>query len=137
MANDRIYVVTHGDEQRMVEASTPAQAIRHVTRGAFTAKPAGARDVAYLMGRGVVVEKSEPVAEPASAPLLPPANEPPAQAAAEPDTNAPDAPNAPASDAAPVAGDPPAETPAMAAQPGAEGAALAARLTGGKSRKAR
>lgn len=142
MDNKRIYVVTDGDVQRMIEAATPSQAIRHATRGRFTAKPAGARDVAYLMGRGVIVETAD-VAEPATAALPLAANDPPAaqddaqKPAADGDaTTTTDATAAPQGDATPAAGDPPAEAAAMAAAPGAEGAALAARLTGGKSRKA-
>lgn len=53
----RIYIVRDsGGGESLVDAGTPAQAIRHVTHGIYEAKPATPKDVARLMDEGVKVE---------------------------------------------------------------------------------
>lgn len=56
----RIYVVTdnYSKADRLIGANTAAQAIGYVTRDVFTAKAAGAQDVARLMGLGIKVENA-------------------------------------------------------------------------------
>ncbi len=58
----RIYVVRRtGDntgENRLVEATSQAQAIRHVTGGIYTAEVAKTKDLADLMASGAKVEKA-------------------------------------------------------------------------------
>lgn len=63
----RIYVVTSDDGQTkaMVEAITPAQAIRHVAGSKYVAKPASPREVHDMVQAGVKLEKAGP--EPAAA----------------------------------------------------------------------
>lgn len=57
MSTTRIYVVTREDgEELLIDAPNAAQAIRHVTHGMFSAKPATPKDVARLVGDGVEVE---------------------------------------------------------------------------------
>ena len=53
----RIYVVVDAvsTDQRLVRASSPAQAVRHVAQ-IFSARPATADDVAVLFSSGVRVE---------------------------------------------------------------------------------
>lgn len=70
----RIYVVTHKSTgaARLVEAQSPASAIRHVATDLFEVKPASASAVARLMGAGAkleqtVVEKEEAPEQPALA----------------------------------------------------------------------
>lgn len=50
-----IFVVenTKTDEVVLVEAKTGAQALRHVTKAAYSVKVAKASDVAFHMGNGV------------------------------------------------------------------------------------
>lgn len=52
----RLYVVRSlmGGATHLVQASSQAQALRHVVRGMFDVTPAAALDVASLMGGGVV-----------------------------------------------------------------------------------
>ena len=52
----RIYLVRHNLECRLVDASSAAQAIRHVVADRYTAKPATAKDIAVHMSAGVAVE---------------------------------------------------------------------------------
>ena len=52
----RIYRVADGDNIRLIEATNPAQAIRHCASQRYSIKPASATDVAYLMGKGTKVE---------------------------------------------------------------------------------
>jgi hypothetical protein len=42
----------------LVDAATPAQALRHVTAGMFSVTPATPKDVARLMDDGVKVENA-------------------------------------------------------------------------------
>lgn len=64
MGERRIYVVTEvRDEivsERLVNATTPAGAIRHLVKGSFTASAAKTADVARLMAAGgTVVEAGD------------------------------------------------------------------------------
>lgn len=58
--NTRIYVVTVGtgttSEQKLVDATSAAQAIRHIARGMIDAQVATTKDVALLVGKGSKVE---------------------------------------------------------------------------------
>ncbi len=52
----RIYVVMTGEDRRLVEASSAAQAIRHCVRGVYTAKVAATKELAQMMAAGMKVE---------------------------------------------------------------------------------
>lgn len=58
MTATRIYRIADGDNVRLVEAANPAQALRHCALQRYTIAPAKATDVAYLMGKGVQVERA-------------------------------------------------------------------------------
>lgn len=51
-----LYIVRHGETERLIEASTASVAIRHAAKKIIIARPAKSKDVAALMGRGVQVE---------------------------------------------------------------------------------
>jgi len=62
MTQTRIYVVmsktdTGGEDRRLIEAGSAAQAIRYVVRHKYVAKAAAPKDLAALMTNGVRVEK--------------------------------------------------------------------------------
>jgi len=59
----RIYKVTGQSGIHLVQASSQAQALRHVAGKHYTIETAKAIDVAFLMGKGAVVEASSPVQE--------------------------------------------------------------------------
>jgi len=59
----RIYKVTNGDTTFLVQASSQAQALRHVAGKTFHVDVAKAIDVATLMGKGAKVETASVVAE--------------------------------------------------------------------------
>ncbi len=58
----RIYVVSYvgaeGAKQRLVEAGSGAQAVRHCVKDVYSAKVANAKDVAAAMGAGQAIEKA-------------------------------------------------------------------------------
>lgn len=58
----RIYVVMYqgpqGEVRRLVEATSAAQAIRHVVKDSHSAKVASTKDVASAMNDGVKIEKA-------------------------------------------------------------------------------
>jgi hypothetical protein len=56
MAEQRIYIVTNGGTQHLVQAASQAQAIRHIAGKTFDVRIAKTLDVAQLMGNGVVLE---------------------------------------------------------------------------------
>ena len=58
--NTRIYRVADGDNVRLIEATNPAQALRHCATQRYLIGVAKATDVAYLMGKGVRVEQAKP-----------------------------------------------------------------------------
>jgi len=51
----RIYLVTNGTEQTLVEAANPSQALRAVVMPKYTVEPASALTVAALMKDGAKV----------------------------------------------------------------------------------
>jgi hypothetical protein len=59
----RIYKVTSGDKTHLVQATSQAQALRHVAGKTFSIEVAKAIDVAALMSKGVTVEAATLVAE--------------------------------------------------------------------------
>ena len=63
MAEQRIYVVTNGGSQHLVQASSQAQAIRHIAGKTFDARIAKTLDVAQMMSNGVVLETAASVPE--------------------------------------------------------------------------
>ena len=64
MATDqRIYIVTNGENTHLVQAVSQAQALRHVAGKTFSVDVAKAIDVAMLMGKGAVVETASVIAE--------------------------------------------------------------------------
>lgn len=56
--NERIYMVASNNARRLVMASSPAQALRHVAQAQYEVKPANALEVAELMGAGSRVERA-------------------------------------------------------------------------------
>lgn len=55
----RLYIVTNGDgSERLVDAQTPSQAIRHVVGEKYKARPATAREAADLAGKGIKPESA-------------------------------------------------------------------------------
>ena len=54
--SQRIYKVTSGEVSHLVQATSQAQAIRHVAGKLYSAEVAKAIDVAQLMSKGVKVE---------------------------------------------------------------------------------
>lgn len=59
MGTTRIYVVMTKDKpHRLVEAGSAAQAIRHCAAAEYSARIAGAKDVAALLHTGTHVEKA-------------------------------------------------------------------------------
>lgn len=54
----RPYIVSGIGEDRLVNASSQAQALRHAAKGTFTVKTANSGDVMRLMGKGVKVEEA-------------------------------------------------------------------------------
>lgn len=53
----RIYIVNmKGAKPKLVDASTAAQAVRHVAKGLITTKVASAKETAELMKQGVELE---------------------------------------------------------------------------------
>lgn len=59
----RIYIVTGAGKQRLVEAGTQSQAVRHVVKGQYKAVAATPKDIANLMKTGVQVETASDEAE--------------------------------------------------------------------------
>lgn len=56
----RIYRVAHNETkaEHLVEAHTPAQALRHVTRTQYTVEVAAQRDLARLVQAGTPIEET-------------------------------------------------------------------------------
>lgn len=64
MVNTRIYAVQcpttgEGQQHRLVEATSASAAIRHVTKGTYSAKVPDTKQLASLMQGGIGVEKAE------------------------------------------------------------------------------
>jgi hypothetical protein len=56
----RLYIVSHGDQKRLVKATSQSAAVNHVARGQIKAEIAKPLDIAELMQSGVKVEDTEP-----------------------------------------------------------------------------
>jgi len=63
MTEQRIYIVTNGGAQHLVQASSQAQAIRHIAGKTFEVRIAKTLDVAQLMSNGAVLEAATNVSE--------------------------------------------------------------------------
>lgn len=62
----RIYKVTNGDKSYLVQASSQAQALRHIAGKHYTVDVAKAIDVAQLMSKGAQIEVATQTVEQAS-----------------------------------------------------------------------
>ena len=62
-AEQRIYIVTGNSQSHLVQASSQAQALRHVAGKLYQVEVAKAIDVAQLMGKGATVEVSSTISE--------------------------------------------------------------------------
>jgi len=62
-ADQRIYIVTNGDQSHLVQAASQAQAIRHIAGKTFDVRVAKTLDVAQLMSKGVALEAATTVPE--------------------------------------------------------------------------
>lgn len=62
-AEQRIYKVTGNNAQHLVQASSQAQALRHVAGKQYQVEVAKAVDVANIMGKGGTVEHAASIAE--------------------------------------------------------------------------
>lgn len=67
-----IYVIRHGETERLIEASTASVAVRHAAKAIIVVRPAKPKDVADLMARGVQVEKAGTDPDPIPPVPLPP-----------------------------------------------------------------
>ena len=56
MSNTRIYTVIDGENQRLVRAASPAQAVRHVANNQFDVRVSTQTDLENLINAGVKVE---------------------------------------------------------------------------------
>lgn len=63
MAETRIYVVLNNQtgDKRLVEATSQSAAIRHCVNTIYKADVANPKTVASEMGRGLPIEKAEPI----------------------------------------------------------------------------
>ena len=61
--DQRIYKVTNGDNTYLVQATSQAQALRHVAWRLYSVEVAKAMDVAHLMSDGVKLETATVIAE--------------------------------------------------------------------------
>lgn len=63
MAQQRIYLVTHGDDKRLIRAISQANARNHIARNSITVQVASQDDIVALVSTGQKVEEtsSEPV----------------------------------------------------------------------------
>lgn len=59
----RIYKVTGNGQSHLVQASSQAQALRHIAGKLYLVEVARAIDVAQLMAKGATVEVSSTIAE--------------------------------------------------------------------------
>ena len=61
--DQRIYKVTNGDNTYLVQATSQAQALRHVAGRLYSVEVAKAMDVAHLMSDGIKLETATVIAE--------------------------------------------------------------------------
>jgi ribosome biogenesis SPOUT family RNA methylase Rps3 len=60
MSQKRIYVVGNGTDKRwLINAVSPAQAVRHVVKAQYTVAPATTYEVADLVVKGVELEEAK------------------------------------------------------------------------------
>lgn len=57
-AEKRPYLVSGNGEERLINAQSQAQALRHAAKGVFEVKAANTAEVVRLMGSGVKVEEA-------------------------------------------------------------------------------
>jgi len=73
MSVTRIYVVLIGNSvQRLVEAGSAAQAIRHCVRDQYSAKAAAPKEIAHYMAGGMRIEQASGDSETATATAIKP-----------------------------------------------------------------
>lgn len=63
MADQRIYKVTNGDKAYLVQATSQAQALRHVAGRLYSVEIAKSLDVARLMSTGTQLEVASTIPE--------------------------------------------------------------------------
>lgn len=63
MADQRLYKVTNGDKSYLVQATSQAQALRHVAGRLYSVEIAKPLDVAHLMSSGIPLEVATTIPE--------------------------------------------------------------------------
>ena len=63
MADQRIYKVTNGDKSYLVQATSQAQALRHVAGRLYSVEIAKSLDVAQMMLSGIQLEVASTIPE--------------------------------------------------------------------------
>jgi hypothetical protein len=63
MADQRLYKVTNGDKSYLVQATSQAQALRHVAGRLYSVEIAKPLDVARLMSSGIQLEVATTIPE--------------------------------------------------------------------------
>jgi hypothetical protein len=63
MADQRLYKVTNGEQTYLVQATSQAQALRHVAGRLYSVEIAKPLDVAHLMSSGVTLEVATTIPE--------------------------------------------------------------------------
>ena len=63
MADQRLYKVTNGDKSYLVQATSQAQALRHVAGRVYSVDIAKPLDVAQLMSSGIQLEVASTIPE--------------------------------------------------------------------------
>jgi hypothetical protein len=63
MADQRLYKVTNGDKSYLVQATSQAQALRHVAGRLYSVEIAKPLDVAHLMSSGIQLEVATTIPE--------------------------------------------------------------------------
>lgn len=63
MADQRIYKVTNGDKSYLVQATSQAQALRHVAGRLYSVEIAKSLDVAQMMSSGIQLEVASTIPE--------------------------------------------------------------------------
>ena len=63
MSDQRIYKVTNGDKEYLVQATSQAQALRHVAGRLYSVEIAKSLDVAQMMLSGIQLEVASTIPE--------------------------------------------------------------------------
>jgi len=63
VADQRIYKVTNGDKSYLVQATSQAQALRHVAGRLYSVEIAKSLDVAQMMSSGIQLEVASTIPE--------------------------------------------------------------------------